>query len=75
MDGEQQVSTRHAIDTYEIVILNLNPLKPSFINIANCLGTQTVKSRDFFFKSGKRLNQTCGIALWYFPMPMSQPCY
>jgi hypothetical protein len=40
MDGEQQVSTGHAVDTYEIVVMCLNPLKPSFSNAPNCLNGQ-----------------------------------
>jgi len=49
MDRDQQVSTGHAIDTYEIVIMYLNPLKPSFSNVHNCLGTQWSKVGNIFF--------------------------
>jgi hypothetical protein len=45
MDVEQQVSTTHLIDLYEIIILNINPLTPSCRNLSNCLST--------LFKSSK----------------------
>jgi hypothetical protein len=53
MDGEQQVSTGHAIDTYEIVIMYLNRLKPCFSNVPNWLSIQWSKVGNIFFNLGK----------------------
>ena len=49
MDRDQQVITGHAIDTYEIVIMYLNPLKPSFSNVRDYLSTQWSKVGNIFF--------------------------